>query len=132
MDNLINIVSLGAANELKRRGFYWDCEYVYAWPDYDLFSLRDDGQRYFKLTGVSLYTVPTIHAPSLYDAQKWLREGKKLHCQVLVNGVRSAYFWQVRELQANGKSADSDRQYDDYEDALRDCIDAALELIEVK
>lgn len=68
-------------------------------------------------------------APTLAHAQKWLREKKKLHCQVLLNGVRSMYFWQVRELVGNGKYADSTHQYDVYEDAMADCISAALDLI---
>lgn len=70
-----------------------------------------------------------LSAPSLYHAQKWLREKKKMHCQVLLNGVRSMYFWQVREIIGNGRYADSAHQYDVYEDAMSDCISAALELI---
>lgn len=70
-----------------------------------------------------------LSAPSLYHAQKWLREKKKMHCQVLLNGVRSMYFWQVREMIGNGRYADSAHQYDVYEDAMSDCISAALELI---
>lgn len=68
-------------------------------------------------------------APLLWEAQKWLREKKKMHCQVLLNGVRSMYFWQVRELVGNGRYADSTHQYDVYEDAMSDCTSAALELI---
>lgn len=70
-----------------------------------------------------------IPCPSLAQVAKWLREVKGFHCQVLLNGVRSAYFWQVRERVGNGKFADSTRQYDIFEDAMRDCIDAALKLI---
>lgn len=70
-----------------------------------------------------------ISAVPLWHAQKWLREKKKMHCQVLLNGVRSMFFWQVRELVGNGKYADSTRQYYVYEDAMSDCISAALELI---
>lgn len=68
-------------------------------------------------------------AVPLWQAQKWLREKKKMHCQVLLNGVRSMYFWQVREMIGNGRYADSAHQYDVYEDAMSDCISAALELI---
>ena len=68
-------------------------------------------------------------APTLWHAQKWLREKKKMHCQVLLNGVRSMFFWQVREMIGNGRYADSAHQYDVYEDAMSDCISAALELI---
>lgn len=70
-----------------------------------------------------------VIAPSLYEAQKWLRDKKKMHCQVLLNGVRSMYFWQVRERIGNGRYADSNHQYDVYEDAMSDCISAALGLI---
>lgn len=70
-----------------------------------------------------------ISAPTLAHAQKWLREKNKMHCQVLLNGVRSMYFWQVREIIGNGRYADSAHQYDVYEDAMSDCISAALKLI---
>ena len=42
------------------------------------------------------------------------------------------YFWQVRELVGNGKCSDSTHQYDVYECAMSDCIDAALRLISIK
>lgn len=75
------------------------------------------------------WDVPHCSAPTLWHAQKWLREKTKMHCQVLLNGVRSMYFWQVREMIGNGRYADSAHQYDVYEDAMSDCISAALELI---
>lgn len=71
-------------------------------------------------------------AVPLWQAQKWLREKKEFQCQVLLNGVRSMFFWQVREMRGNGRYADSTHQYDVYEDAMSDCITAALELIEKK
>ena len=69
-------------------------------------------------------------AVPLWQAQKWLRERKKLHCQVLLNGVRTMYFWQIRELVGNGKHAESKHQYEIYEDALSDCLKAALKLLD--
>lgn len=118
-------VSFETAKKLKEAGFdescsvRWECE-----PDgvpslcSSVFSFKNR-----ELEGLD------FTAPTLWQAAKWLREEKKMQCQVLLNGVRSMYFWQVRELVGNGKYADSTHQYDVYEDAMIDCIDAALELI---
>lgn len=81
---------------------------------FDKYPKEDEGDVYFSYLCLS---------------QKWLREKKKMHCQVLLNGVRSMYFWQVRELVGNGKYTDSTRQYDVYEDAMADCISSALDLL---
>ena len=124
---ITDYVSYELAVKLKAAGFYEPCEAFYLPPMKNrpepFFSGRvkrsiKNGTHAFHLS-----------APSLYHAQKWLREKKKMHCQVLLNGVRSMYFWQVREMIGNGRYADSTHQYDVYEDAMSDCIAAALELI---
>lgn len=121
-------VSYELAVKLKAAGFDEPCDSYY-----DKACASDDEYWYTKREEAynwnGLDSDCQISAPSLYAAQKWLREKKKMHCQVLLNGVRSMYFWQVIKLVDNGKYADSPHQYDVYEDAMSDCISAALELI---
>lgn len=119
-------VSYELAVALKACGFDEPCRAFYIPPNKSRTEPLFYGSAYtFKNHPASFY----IATPTLWQAQKFLREKKKMHCQVLLNGVRSMYFWQVMELVDNGKYADSTRQYDVYEDAMVDCISAALELI---
>lgn len=69
-----------------------------------------------------------ISAPSLWQVAKWLR-GKGWHVQVMLNGVRTAYFVRVYEIIGNGKVIEVPGQYDDYESALAAGIEAAAKLI---
>ena len=122
-------VSYPLALALKKHGFDEPCRH-----HYDI----EDAPEGCYWEGCSLHKknhnedITKFSAPTLWQAQKWLRERKKLHCQVLLNGVRTMYFWQIRELVGNGKHAESKHQYEIYEDAMNNCVAAALELIEKK
>ncbi len=120
-------VSYPLALALKKAGFDWPCDHYYCAFD------NETGMRFWSIhpaqsqNGLRIPKDTVVaDAPTLAQAQKWLRERKKLHCQVMLNGVRSAYFWRALELVGNGKCADSVKQYEVYEDALSDCINAAL------
>lgn len=123
-----DFVSYPIAVKLKACGFDEPCDSYY-----DKACASDDEYWYTKREEAynwnGLDSDCQISAPSLYAAQKWLREKRKMYCQVIMNGVRSMYFWQVTEMIYNGRYADSNHQYDVYEDAMSDCISAALELI---
>lgn len=129
MDSL-DFVSYETAKKLKAAGFDVPCSYYYTSYDGLKGNIQEscNGDGNFNAIITDLCAIK-CSAPTLWQAAKWLRAKKKMHCQVLLNGVRSMYFWQVRELVGNGKHANSTHQYDVYEDAMRDCIDAALELI---
>ena len=126
-------VSYPIALALKEAGFDWPCRYYYNLKGM-LRKAKDNALSPEVLNNRYLDEIAdgVCSAVPLWQAQKWLRERKKLHCQVLLNGVRSMYFWQIRELVGNGKHAESKHQYEIYEDAMNDCIAAALELIEKK
>ncbi len=129
--NTEDYVSYPLALALKDAGFDWECDHYWykAYANSDEMDMRQASADDFNNDD---WNVPHCSAPSLWQAQKWLRERKKLHCQVLLNGVRSMYFWQIRELVGNGKHAESKHQYETYEDAMNDCIAAALGLIAMK
>lgn len=121
-----DFVGYELAMALKSAGFDEPCYCVWAVEPYGAPVLIGSCLAVFDASGCR---GRDVLAPFMWQAQKWLREKKGVHCQVLLNGVRSMYFWQVRELVGNGKYADSTRQYDVFEDAMSDCIASALELI---
>ncbi len=69
-----------------------------------------------------------ISAPTLWHAQKWLRE--KHHISVRVSYIAYHKVWFADWLNLDsGKFDDTDATFDFYEEALADGISAALELI---
>lgn len=117
---------------LKAAGFDEPCDHCYAKTsesEHEFVGMTTSRDYNKPRDGEPPFLSPICSAVPLWHAQKWLREKKEMHCQVLLNGVRSMYFWQVRELVGNGRYADSAHQYDVYEDAMSDCISAALGLI---
>lgn len=128
--NTEDYVSYPIALALKACGFDEPCDHYYT-PNKTLHIVKSNALAPEITNNRFLDEIDDgcCTAVPLWQAQKWLREKKKMHCQVLLNGVRSMYFWQVRELVGNGKYADSNRQYDVYEDALTDCLSAALDLL---
>lgn len=121
-------VSYELAVKLKAGGFDEPCDRYWYGPytNSDEMEMRQGETMDYNNDD---WYIPHCSVPTLAHAQKWLREKRKMHCQVLLNGVRLMYFWQVREMIGNGRYADSTHQYDVYEDAMSDCISAALELI---
>lgn len=69
-----------------------------------------------------------LSAPSLYHAQKWLRE--KHHISVRVSYISYHKVWFADWLNLDSEEFDdTDTTFDSYEEALVDGISAALELI---
>ena len=128
-----DFVSYDLAVRLKAAGFDEPCRYYHS-PKGILRPAKDNALSPEALNNRFLDEIAdgVCTAVPLWQAQKWLREQCGFQCQVLLNGVRSMFFWQVREMIGNGRYADSTHQYDVYEDAMSDSIAAALELIEKK
>lgn len=133
-----DFVTYEQAIKLRAAGFDWNCEYVYAaeLPGHEPFSTREDGVRYFQLTGKSLFASNTFPAPTLWKAQKWLREKKRWHVEVRINGCRNMFGVELWEMRANGGAFRLQHEdghamlYDTYESALAAGIESALKLIE--
>ena len=81
------------------------------------------------LTTRSAEALNFILAPHLYNAQKWLREKKKIEVLVLSKGMVGApYYFQVYtedEIDADFK------EYDSYEEALSTAIRMAVEYLKM-
>ena len=81
-----------------------------------------------------MYDIPRdgneVAAPSLYEAQKWLREEKQIEVIVLSRGmIGKPYCYQIYE--EDSITAD-DRNYDIYEEALLEGIKEAIKILKEK
>lgn len=107
------IVSYEQAVKLKEKGFNWPCPYSYSFK-----SLTDSIHCYDS----------DPYAPSLYIADKWLRDEKGLYIEIYYNitGWSFNIFDLKNRRYYEHNSLDS---YDTYEEALFKGISKALDLI---
>lgn len=138
-----NYVSYELAVKLKAAGFDEPCDHFYVhyldpnkarisasgvygeWKDIDAFkhnfNVIDDNRYKQSL-------IPYCSAPTLWQAQKWLRE--KHHISVRVSYISYHKVWFADWLNLDsGEFDDTDATFDSYEEALADGIEAVLELI---
>ena len=105
---------------LKELGFDWRC---YTWYHWD---------SWFGLTRSGMYEnhnmfEKSISAPTLAQAQKWLRDVKDL---ILCVGFDSQYYWYL--CQSDGTVIDGDDEistYQTYESALSEGINRAIKIL---
>lgn len=118
-------VSYDLALKLKECGFDEPCKAFYIPPN----KSRTEPSFYdspytFKNHPAFFY----IAAPTLWLAQKWLRE--KYHISVRVSYIAYHKVWFADWLNLdNGEFDDTDATFATYEEALSDGIETALELI---
>ena len=150
-------VSYPIALALKKAGFDWECDHFYEhrldpnkarisasgvygeWKNIDAFKHNFnaiDDNRHEQLL------IPHCSAPTLWQAQKWLREEWGIHINVCIYSDYSTDadgkvcdrwdFWGFDLYAVSGgkQIEDGDGEYDSYESALSAGIAAALELIE--
>lgn len=125
------LVTLETAKLLKEKGFVWECErtiscdkIIRRWnhPQYISCCTEIDGE------------LVEFLCPTLYVAQKWLRETKNLHISIIRNSC--GYTYDICKAD-NGthisegifKGPNDGGQWDIYEEALEAGIREALKLI---
>ena len=125
------LVTLETAKLLKEKGFVWECErtiscdkIIRRWnhPQYISCCTEIDGE------------LVEFLCPTLYVAQKWLRETKNLHISIIRNSC--GYTYDICKAD-NGthisegifKGPNDGGQWDIYEEALEAGIQEALKLI---
>lgn len=118
-----NYCSFGQAVKLKELGFDWKC--------YDFFTEE------VKLPLSEIKPIPKpknwnetedkISAPRLDQAQKWLREEKRIHVEPYF--VYDTRFDLYIKSQAHAVFKREEQCFDTYEQALSAGIDKALELL---
>lgn len=130
-------VSYETAQALKKAGFNWDIDSYYG------IMLTEEGDvldAHLAFEHNDEYEFCDYHdripAPTLAQAQKWLREMKRWHIEVRINGCRNMFCVELWEMKANGgymmlehKDGHA-RLFDRYEDALSEGISETLKLIE--
>lgn len=147
--NTTDYVSYPIALALKKHGFDWECHYHYdsdrgahiIEPNYT----ANDGEDCQYITSDDLLEDNNgwqyCSAPSLAQAQKWLRDRCGIHINVCIYSDYSTDadgkvcdrwdFWGFDLYAVSGGEMmeDGDGEYDSYEQALSAGIAAALELI---
>lgn len=129
-----DFITYDIAVRLRKAGFdcpcrtYWMKTYI----DKDIMNLRED----LRSSNHNEYAPDYYSAPTLAQAQKWLREEKRWHVQVRINGCRNMFCVELWEMRLNGycKRLEQEdghvRLFDRYEDALSEGITETLRLIE--
>ena len=143
--NTEDYVSYPLALALKKAGFDWKCDHYYCAfaneTDVRFWSIHpaqsQNGLRIPKDTVVA-------DAPTLWQAQKWLREKWDWHidvfpaadCSLDADGqvCEEWNYWDfdIMHVISTRKIVESEERYDSFEQALSAGIAAALELIEQK
>lgn len=129
-----DFVSYEIAQALKKAGFDWKCTMAYHHDMYSKHKLETMG---YALTVQKLNEFTEVFvAPTLAQAQKWLREKKRWHIEVCINGCRNMFCVEIWEMKTNSgylmlENEDGHAMlFDTYESALSAGIAAALKLIE--
>ena len=137
-------VSYDVAKLLKEKGYNEPCDSVYTNVTLVMLDNRcasEDWNHLPILKNANLYT----SAPSLWDAQKWLREEHNIHVDVGVAGDSSNdadgnvceewTFWMFDIYTIDSLhhfDVEDNREYSSYEQALNEGIKAALNFIKIE
>lgn len=120
-------VSFEQAQRLKELGFNWDCMKGYAhYPNENVKAFNAQEEN---INGD--YNKWTFSAPSLAQAQRWLREVKG--CKILITEGdinKENYGWEFRYKDTWLGDISHGNVMETYEEALADAIDEALDILE--
>ena len=125
------LVTLETAKLLKDKGFDWKCEHIIGCNK--VITKYDLPQSMSCCTEIDNESVEFL-CPTLYIAQKWLRETKNLHIEIYRNTCGYGYAivkadsgtWMEDD---NFKGPNDGGNWDTYEEALEAGIKEALKLI---
>lgn len=136
--NKEDYVSYPMALALKKAGFDWKCDHCYA-------KTSDSEHEFIGMTTSRDYNKPRAGEPSflspicsavpLWQAQKWLREVKRIEVNASWESIKRYWFFYTNLMDVPdivNLEDISDSVYSTYEQALSAGIAAALELIEKK
>ena len=70
-----------------------------------------------------------IDAMSLYEAQKWMREEKKLFVEITLGAFDQTYLWEICNTENSDLITGGFSSYDTYEDALSKGIKEAVKIL---
>lgn len=122
--NKEDFVPFETAKKLKEAKFNWKCDKcrIEKIPGTEREGYDEEAQM-----PATVWDIERTPIPTLWQAQKWLREEKKLY--ILVDfDLSGAWFYEVFEI-VGLCVGEGNMNYPTYEAALSAGIDAALELI---
>lgn len=125
------LVTLEIAKLLKEKGFVWKCEHIIGCNK--VITKYDLPQSMSCCTEIDDEPVEFL-CPTLYIAQKWLRETKNLHIEIYRSAVGYGYAivkadngtWQEDD---DSRGPNDGGLWDTYKEALEAGIKEALKLI---
>ena len=125
------LVTLETAKLLKEKGFVWECERTISC---DKIIRRWNHLQYISCCTEIDGELVEFLCPTLYVAQKWLRETKNLHIEIYRSAVGYGYAivkadngtWQEDD---DSRGPNDGGLWDTYEEALEAGIKEALKLI---
>ena len=124
-------VTYDQAIKLKELGFNWEC-YQYYNKDKKVWSWTAEGYgddcRDWNDNIHATLGEAECSAPTLSQAQKWLREVKKITILIDALSTKKQFYWKLydNDLHFNGAS---NVNYNTYEETLSTGVDEALELL---
>jgi hypothetical protein len=68
----------------------------------------------------------------LYEAQKWLREEKKLFVEITIEAFDQTYLWEIYNTENSILIAFGDSSHNTYEEALSEGVREAVKLLKEK
>lgn len=115
--NQEDFVTLKTAVLLKLNGFNWPCEHRYRKAMAEIKS-GEVGDEYVYFP-----------KPTLYVAQKWLREQKGVHITVDYNFPTDKWFYMLIDIKKGRCMQFSDNEYFSFEEAVQAGILEAIKMI---
>jgi hypothetical protein len=70
-----------------------------------------------------------VDAPTIYQAQKWLIDKKKLFVEVTLGAFDQTYLWEICNTENSDLITGGFSSYDTYEEALSEGIKKAIEIL---
>ena len=70
-----------------------------------------------------------IDAPTMWEAQKWLREEKKLFVEITIEAFDQTYIWEIYRTENSILIAFGDSSHNTYEEALSEGIKEAVKIL---
>ena len=122
-------VTFTQAKQLRRFGFKDECDYHYV-DNRDTLGLINliNTHEFYHLTGVKLDN-DSVPAPTLTQAQRWLREKKSIDVYVVPVKLNQKYeYWLMFERRGYGGNEDYGVE-DTYEKALTSGINEAIKFL---
>ena len=121
------LVTLETAKLLKEKGFNWKCEHIIGCNK--VITKYDLPQSMSCCTEIDNESVEFL-CPTLYIAQKWLRENHSIHIAVDFNQYGRWYYrlYDIEDYDFLSET-EVDKIYKSYEEALEAGIQEALKLI---